>query len=289
MEYPGIAFCDWQSTGEGLWGVTDHEFGHSWFPMIVGSNERLYAWMDEGFNTFINSISGADFNNGEYKDKTKDLQMMADAFTNPELEPVMTAPDGLKEEHLGILGYAKPGEGLTMLREQILGNERFDRAFRTYVARWAFKHPTPDDFFRTIENVGGEDLNWFWRGWFINNWKLDQGVASVKYRKNDPKQGAKITIVNLEKMAMPVTVEIKFKSGGAKTIKLPVEIWQRNEKSEPSPAIQPKKLTRLPSTLHTHFLIQIRVIMSGKAALTRLKQNLCLIIMSGLFQVNCFR
>ncbi|MDI1255242.1 MAG: M1 family metallopeptidase [Flavobacterium sp.] len=229
MEYPGIVFCDFRSKGESLWGVTDHEFGHGWFPMIVGSNERLYAWMDEGFNTFVNSISALDFNNGEYKPEAKDMQMMGNSLTNPELEPIMTAPDGLKEAHLGILGYEKPSDGLIMLREQVLGTERFDRAFRTYVARWAFKHPTPDDFFRTMENVGGEDLNWFWRGWFVNNWRLDQAITSVKYKKNDPKLGAKITIANLEKMAMPVTIAIKFKSGGTSEIKLPVEIWQRNE------------------------------------------------------------
>jgi hypothetical protein len=115
-----------------------------------------------------------------------------------------------------------------MLREQILGKERFDYAFRTYVARWAFKHPTPDDFFRTMENVGGEDLNWFWRGWFINNWRLDQSIRKVKYIKNDPTKGAIITIDNLEKMALPVVLEIKAKSGKITRAQLPVEVWMRN-------------------------------------------------------------
>jgi len=228
MEYPGIVFCGWESKGEGLWGVTDHEFGHGWFPMIVGSNERLFAWMDEGFNTFINSLSATDFNKGEYNTPTADMHKMAEVFTNPATEPIMTAPDGLKEANLGILGYYKPSVGLVMLREQILGKERFDLAFRTYVSRWAFKHPSPDDFFRTIENVAGEDLNWFWRAWFVNNWRLDQAVTKVKYLKNDPAKGAIITIENLEKMAMPVILEIKFKSGTTTRVKLPVEIWQRN-------------------------------------------------------------
>lgn len=229
MEYPGIVFCSWTDKSEALWGVTDHEFGHIWFPMIVGSNERLFAWMDEGFNTFINSLSSADFNDGEYKSPKENLHIMAPYMTNPVIEPVFTAPDGLKEANLGILGYSKPSAGLTMLREQILGKERFDYAFRTYVARWAYKHPTPDDFFRTIENVSGDDLNWFWRGWFMNNWQLDQGISKVNYFKNDPKLGASITIDNLEKMAMPVVVEIKTKSGKVSTIKLPVEIWERNK------------------------------------------------------------
>ena len=229
MEYPGIVFCGWESKGDDLWGVTDHEFGHNWFPMIVGSNERLYGWMDEGFNTFINSISWVDFNNGEYKDKPVDLHKDALKYTNPNLETIMSSPDNMKEVNIGTLCYSKPSAGLVMLREHILGPERFDLAFRTYVERWAYKHPTPDDFFRTIENVAGEDLSWFWRGWFVNNWKLDQGVNSIKYVENDPKLGVYITIENFEKMAMPVILEIKTKSGKVSRVNLPVEIWQKNK------------------------------------------------------------
>ena len=228
MEYPGIVFCSWTDKNESLWGVTDHEFGHIWFPMIVGSNERLFAWMDEGFNTFINSLSGVDFNNGEYKAEKENLHMMSSYLTDQAMEPIFTAPDGLKEANLGILAYAKPSAGLVMLREQILGKERFDFAFKTYINRWAFKHPTPDDFFRTMENAAGDDLNWFWRGWFVNNWQLDQAISKVNYVKNDPAKGAIITIDNLEKMAMPVNIEIKTKSGKSSIIKLPVEIWERN-------------------------------------------------------------
>ena len=229
MEYPAIVFCDWQSKGKELWRVTDHEFGHGWFPMIVGSNERLFAWMDEGFNTFINSLSAEDFNKGEYKPRRpSDMQRMADMLTNPKLEPIMTAPDGMKEHNMGLLAYEKPSSGLVMLRDQVLGKERFDKAFRVYTERWAFKHPTPDDFFRTMENVSGEDLNWFWRAWFVNNWSLDQGISKIKYLKNDPKLGALIYIENLEKMAMPVVLEIKTKSGTISRVQLPVEIWQRN-------------------------------------------------------------
>ncbi|MBW4361483.1 M1 family metallopeptidase [Flavobacterium taihuense] len=228
MEYPGIVFCGWESKGEDLWGVTDHEFGHGWFPMIVGSNERLFGWMDEGFNTFINSLSSVDFNNGEYKSKVTDLHQNAEYFTDPKNEPIMSSPDNMKEKNIGLLCYFKPSSGLIILREQVLGPERFDLAFRTYVDRWAFKHPAPDDFFRTMENVAGEDLSWFWRGWFANNWRLDQGVNSVKYVKNDPTKGAVITIENFEKMAMPVVLDVKTKSGKVTRVNLPVEIWQRN-------------------------------------------------------------
>ncbi len=228
MEYPGIVFCGYMDKRYDLWGVTDHEFGHTWFPMIVGSNERLYAWMDEGFNTFINTLTTHDFNKGEYSQKSMNMHLMGKALTNPNLEPVMSSPGNMREFNIGFLAYYKPGAGLSLLHDQILGPEKFDRAFKTYIERWAYKHPTPDDFFRTMENVSGENLAWFWRGWFLNNWKLDQAVSDVKYVKDDPKNGALITIDNLEKMAMPVILEIKTKSGKTQRIKLPVEIWERN-------------------------------------------------------------
>ncbi|MGB2404074.1 MAG: M1 family metallopeptidase, partial [Flavobacteriaceae bacterium] len=228
MEYPGIVFCNYESKTARLWGVTDHEFGHIWFPMIVGSNERLHAWMDEGFNTFINSLSTDAFNNGEYKERKTNMHQMSSVFVNDRLEPIYTSPDNVKERNLGVLAYYKPSMGLVLLREQILGPERFDEAFTAYINRWAYKHPTPDDFFRTMENVAGEDLRWFWRSWFINSWKLDQAVTGVKYVKNDPAQGAIITIENLEQMPMPVVIELKTKSGNVTRKTLPVEIWKRN-------------------------------------------------------------
>jgi hypothetical protein len=230
MEYPGIVFCGLGAKRAGLMGVNDHEFGHTWFPMIVGSNERLYGWMDEGFNTFINSLSTQDFNNGEYKSKgTPDMHRIGAYYTAPGLEPILTYVDNYKERNNGTLSYSKPGEGLTLLREQILGKERFDYAFRTYIKRWAFKHPTPDDFFRTMENVAGESLQWFWRGWYVNNWRLDVNVRNVSYTDStDYSKGALITLDNLEKMAMPVILEIKTVSGKTSRVNLPVEIWERN-------------------------------------------------------------
>mgnify|MGYP003584075083 FL=1 len=227
MEYPGIVFCHMNSKGADLWGVTDHEFGHNWFPMIVGSNERMYAWMDEGFNTFINSLSEKEFNKGEYY-SPKTLQSMAFAFNSAQLEPVSTPPDNLKERNLGYLGYYKPAAGLTILRENILGEERFDKAFKEYIKRWAFKHPTPEDFFRTMENVSGEELNYFWRGWFLNKWKIDQAIKNVKYVNGDFTKGAIVTLENIGQLPMPVQLELKFKDGTSQNLNLPVEIWKRN-------------------------------------------------------------
>ena len=125
MEYPGIVFCKYSSKGSSLWGVTDHEFGHTWFPMIVGSNERQFAWMDEGFNTFINGVSAEDFNAGEYKDRKFNMHRMAEMLTSPTLEPVYSAPDGIKERNLGILAYMKPGTALDLLRNEVLGKDTF--------------------------------------------------------------------------------------------------------------------------------------------------------------------
>ncbi|MGZ3757679.1 MAG: M1 family metallopeptidase [Mucilaginibacter sp.] len=226
MEYPGIVFC---SLGGG-WGVIDHEFGHTWFPMIVGSNERLYGWMDEGFNTFINTLSTQNSLHGEFYRATPPERMVPtwNAFTTPTLEPILSNPDNLKEANNGTLLYSKPSAGLVMLREQILGPERFDYAFKTYINRWAFKHPTPDDFFHTMENAAGESLQWFWRGWFENTWRLDVAVRAVRYVDNDPSKGSIITIDNLDKMAMPVILDIKTVSGKTERVNFGAEIWERN-------------------------------------------------------------
>ncbi|MET7255290.1 M1 family metallopeptidase [Dyadobacter jiangsuensis] len=228
MEYPGIVFCSSKSRKEDLWGVTDHEFGHNWFPMIVGNNERKYAWMDEGFNTFINFLSGDNFNNGEYKTtQMNDMHRLAPMIFRPKADPIMTIPDVVQAVNLGWEAYYKPALGLKMLREQILGKERFDYAFKIYVQRWAFKHPTPYDFFRTIEDAAGEDLGWFWKGWFFENYKLDQSVKDVAYVEQNPQKGSYITIENLDQLAMPVKVDIEEVSGKKTRVELPVEIWQR--------------------------------------------------------------
>ena len=226
MEYPGIVFCGYSASGEGLWGLTDHEFGHTWFPMIVGNNERKYAWMDEGFNTFINGLSTENFNKGEFASSFP-VGDAANYVFRDELDGLFNAPDVIGQNDLGNAAYGKPAIMLSVLRDVVLGEERFDAAFREYVNRWAFKHPTPWDFFHSMENVSGEDLGWFWRAWVLNTWKLDQSVKDVKYIRNDPANGINITVDNLEKMAMPVLIQIKEENGKIHDLKLPVEIWQR--------------------------------------------------------------
>lgn len=226
MEYPGIVFCSYRARTSGLWGVTDHEFGHTWFPMIVGSNERRYGWMDEGFNTFINGIADDDFNKGEYAQQKRSAHGSR-LFSNT-IESVLNTPDGMSERNIGSLLYSKPGFALGLLRDEVLGPDRFDYAFRKYIRDWSYKHPTPWDFFRSMENSAGEDLAWFWKAVFIETYQLDQAVSKVEYVDGDVKKGALVTIDNLEQMAMPVTVEYTTASGKVARKKLPVEIWQNN-------------------------------------------------------------
>lgn len=232
MEYPGIVFCGWTAKKGDAWGVIDHEFGHTWFPMIVGSNERKYGWMDEGFNTFINGISQQSFNNGEYKPaRPTNMNAIGKAVIgNSRFENIMLMPDGMEEANIGVNLYVKPGWGLDILRNEIIGADRFDYAFKQYIQNWAFKHPTPVDFFRSMENGAGEDLSWFWRSWFLNNWKMDQGIEAVTpIRVEGEIAGYTIKVNNLEKMPMPIILQVKTKSGKIDVVKVPVDVWMKNK------------------------------------------------------------
>ena len=230
MEYPGIIFCDAASTKEELFGVIDHEFGHTYFPMIVGSNERKYGWMDEGFNMFINHMSTENFNGGEYKPAKNNMAEAYFYMFNPMSEIVMLGADAMKEPNIGLELYYKPQYALLLLRNTIIGPERFDFAFKTYIERWAYKHPSPYDFFRTIENATGESLGWFWKAMFYENYKLDQKLSSVRYQDNDPANGFIITVENLEQMAMPVIIEYETVTGKKVRVQYPVEVWQNTGK-----------------------------------------------------------
>ncbi|SFU20668.1 hypothetical protein SAMN04489724_0341 [Algoriphagus locisalis] len=225
MEYPGLNFCSYNSKGEDLWGVTDHEFGHNWFPMIVGTNERRYAWMDEGFNTFINHYSTLEFNNGEYPSTLNETRRYVNFFTSETREGIDTYPDVVNISNLGMLAYNKPAMGLLMLREYILGHDRFDNAFKSYIKTWAYKHPQPSDFFNHMENVAGENLSWFWQGWFYGTGNIDLGVSAVV-----PYAGNYVVVLaNKGDMPMPVLMEVTYDDGTTERKMLPVEIWQRGD------------------------------------------------------------
>ncbi len=227
MEYPGLVFCYYAADKGGLWGVTSHEFGHSWFPMIVGNDERKFPFMDEGFNSFINGLAVKAFNKGEYAGPRQDMHDAAPGLFPSGADPIMTIPDVMQDDKIGLEAYYKPAVGLGLLRDVILGPERFDYAFRTYVHRWAFKHPTPYDFFKTMEDAAGEDLGWFWKSWFYTTWTFDVGVKDVRYVEQKPENGALITLELQQKMALPVDIEIVYVDGSKERVKLPVEVWQR--------------------------------------------------------------
>jgi hypothetical protein len=234
MEYPGIVFDGITDKGKELYWVTAHEIGHNWFPMIVGSDERQYAWMDEGFNTFIDVYASDAFNKGEYAPKRdgeyapgggNPVEEIVPLLKDPQAPVMMTRADAIPEKYRHPMTYFKPALGLVLLRDVILGRERFDYAFRQYIKRWAYRHPTPYDFFRTMDNEAGEDLSWYWREWFFHNWGLDLAVQNVAYTAGDPAKGVEVTIANLDRMVMPAVVELVWKDGTKQRVSLPVETW----------------------------------------------------------------
>jgi hypothetical protein len=186
MEYPQICWNYGRPRPDGTYsdrtrdamiGVITHEVGHNFFPMIVNSDERQWAWMDEGINSFIETLTELSFDkNFNTGNLPKDIipYMTGD---QSNISPIMTQADNIQQ--LGPNAYTKPAAGLYMLRKTILGEELFDYAFRTYSQRWMFKHPTPEDFFRTMEDASGMDLDWFWRGWFYTTDVSDIGIKNV--------------------------------------------------------------------------------------------------------------
>ena len=237
MEYPGITFDSKHARGSDLHGLIAHEIGHSWFPMIVGSNERRDAWIDEGFNTFIDVYEADHFNHGEYAPKRDNEyapgsgspgDQMGKILADAEAPPMLIGADMVAEKYRHPITYFKSAYGLVLLREQIIGPERFDPAFRRYIATWAYKHPSPSDFFRFMESDTGEDLGWFWRGWYEHNWQLDLAVQNVAPVDGDWHKGAQVTVANLDQLVLPATLEVVYSDGSRQDVRVPVETWQQH-------------------------------------------------------------
>ena len=222
MEYPMIIYCGARREPDSLFGVTAHEIGHNWFPMIVSNDERRHAWLDEGFNTFVNYYCWEDWRPGSTRGRRGDARTFVDAMLLPNQQAMETPADQVMPGRLGTLQYAKTATGLVMLREFVLGPERFDAAFREYMRRWAFKHPEPADFFRTMEDVSGAELSWFWRGWFLETGTLDQAVEDVVYSESGKPQAA---FINRGELVMPVEFKAVYEDGTEETRRLPVEVW----------------------------------------------------------------
>ena len=229
MEYPMIAMEARGDSAPDLFRVVTHEIGHSWYPMIVGSDERRHAWMDEGFNTFINTFAEEGFwKRDDFSVRLRERQLAARADQMPTAQPMMTPANRYKtSSNLLSLAYVKPSIVLHTLRNKVLPPTVFDSAFREYTRRWAFKHPQPADFFRTVEEVSGRDLSWFWRGFFYTSAALDQTVESVKQETGGPTD---VTLANLGDAVMPVELRLTFEDGSTELVKLPVEIWYAGDR-----------------------------------------------------------
>jgi peptidase M1-like protein len=226
MEYPMIVFCPDRAGDRALFGVTTHELGHEWFPMIVGSNERLYAWMDEGFNSFINIYSTLAFYHDSAPTGRGSALAWARFAASGADEPPMLPADRVNPTLLDEVEYNKPATGLYLLRQHILTDTaRFDAAFREYIRRWAYRHPTPADFFRTMEDGLGEDLSWFWRGWFYRTDVVDLAVDSVRLRTDSSGTTARVFLSSPGALPMPVDLRLTYANGTTEDIRLPVEIW----------------------------------------------------------------
>jgi len=209
MEYPMICW-NWgrpdkngkytDRTKYGMMSVIIHEVGHNFFPMIINSDERQWTWMDEGLTTFVQYIAEQDMGvlypdalspgHDKYPSRRGPAEKIIPYMSGDQdfIAPIMTK--GLNTYQFGANAYSKPATGLNMLRETIMGRELFDYAFKTYAQRWMFKHPTPEDFFRTMEDASAFDLDWFWRGWFYTTDYTDIGLKEVKkyYVSNEPNQ-----------------------------------------------------------------------------------------------------
>src|SRR5580658_898785 len=241
MEYPGMAFDGIEDKGKVLFWITAHEIGHTWFPMTVGFDERRDAWMDEGFNTFIDVYESDEFEGGVYGPKRdpeyapgggNPVDEILTVLSDPAAPPILSRADTILETYRHPVTYFKSALGLVLLREQILGPARFDPAFRKFIRDWAFKHPNPSDFFRAMESEGGEDLSWWWRGWYMNNWSLDLAVEKIAYLDDDPAKGAKVTVAALDRLVLPSVLEVRYADGTVSRINLPVETWIQRDRAE---------------------------------------------------------
>ncbi|MBK8451501.1 MAG: M1 family metallopeptidase [Saprospiraceae bacterium] len=223
MEYPMICFnfgrtekdgTYSEGTKNGMLGVIIHEVGHNFFPMIINSDERQWTWMDEGLNTFVQFLTQEEFDNDHPTDRGS-ASKIVDYMKLPreQLEPIMTNSENLI--HFGSNAYAKTAAGLNILRETILGRELFDHAFKTYANRWAFHHPTPADFFRTLEDASGTDLDWFWRAWFYDIEPCDISIDSVKFGIADVMPAPRVTnyYLQTEESNESITKYLNRKSG----------------------------------------------------------------------------
>lgn len=245
MEYPMICFNYGRAEKDGTYteaikhgmiSVIIHEVGHNFFPMIVNSDERQWSWMDEGLNTFCQYLTEQAWDNN-YPSQRGPAHKITDYMKMPkdQLEPIMTNSENII--NFGPNVYAKPATALNILRETVMGRTLFDYAFKEYAKRWAFKHPTPADLFRTMEDASAVDLDWFWRGWFFGTDPVDISLNDVRYHKMDSlnvaneskKNFYELDFSNIGGLVMPIIIEWTFVDGSKEIDRIPAYIWRKDE------------------------------------------------------------
>ena len=277
MEYPMICFNFGRPDENGVYsdrtkfgmiGVIIHEVGHNFFPMIVNSDERQWGWMDEGLNSFVQIIAEQDFGKAHpdaiagldhYPSDDMDPQNIVRYMAGDQdfIAPIMSNPENVYQ--LGPNAYSKPATALNILRETVMGRELFDHAFKTFSQRWMFKHPTPEDFFRTMEDASAFDLDWFWRGWFFTTDVVDIGVTNVKdlkklgddkryfsiyYQRSlqnltpeelknrkEPKKFYEVIFEKPGGIPMPLIVEYSYADGTKERKTYPAQVWRKSDQT----------------------------------------------------------
>jgi hypothetical protein len=231
MEYPMVAMENKSADKYDLYNVVTHEIGHMWYPMIVGSNERMHMWQDEGFNTFINYFSEARRypEKGDYAKRAGSDRSQVELYMKNDVDEALEVPpDRINPQILGENAYVKTAVGLALLRDEIMGPQAFDEAFREYTRRWAFKHPSPADFFKTMEDVGGRRLDWFFREWFIINARFDQAIDTVATMQKGDTMFVGLRFANRARGVLPIHARFTFSDGTTQTFDYPAEVWSTN-------------------------------------------------------------
>ncbi len=250
MEFPMMTLIgDYNARGDSaLYWVTAHELGHMWIPMIAGSNERRFSWMDEGATTFLENQARFDFFPGPNHNEPDRQTYLATARNNAEGEMMRRSDFHYTGEAFGTASYSKPATVLVALRG-LLGEYVFKNAYQTFIRDWAFKHPYPHDFFNTIERVSEKDLDWFWHSWYYETWTLDQAVVGVRQEEGE----TRVIVQDLGNVPMPVRMTVTLDSGENLYVTLPVEGWLQGRRELSVSVTAPDRIARVEIDAEGHF------------------------------------
>jgi hypothetical protein len=246
MEYPMISFDDVTFAIPLEYELITHEVGHEWFPIVVGSNERVHAWMDEGINTFINAFSTArryPHEGDQTAQGTHDVATLEEHIRDHQ-DFIMEVPAD-SDPSGGYVAYGKPVAVLQMLRRDVMGPALFDKGLRTYIQRWAYKHPTPQDFFRTMDDVAGKHLDWFWREWFYETPGFDQTIDSVAQTTVGGQTHATVVYGNHARGVLPLLVRFTFNDSTKQDVTYPADVWRANSTRYSASYTFPKPIARI--------------------------------------------